>query len=281
MPGLSFLKDRKKIRQACLVIFLVIIFGWLLTADCLSSRPLPGFTTQQDKQDGNLRTGTVTAVYDGDTIRVQFADRKELRVRLIGVDSPEANDERETVRLLAFLAKRFAHFRLHQKKVRLTAGPEQADKFGRLLAFVWTEDGEMFNETVIAEGYAFAYLRYPFDPGLEKRLKAAEAKARRAGKGLWNKDPFVAVQPEEVKAFVGRLVRVRFKCGRSFERGRFRIVQPVAGNFELAIPRTVFYKLSGNLNYKGRTLEVIGFVELFRHVPQIMIGLAEQLKVVR
>ena len=133
--------------------------------------------------------GTVTIVYDGDTVRVRLADRKDERVRLIGIDTPELDDAREQVRLMAFLAKRYTFSRLFQSTVELLPGPEKRDVYGRLLAYIRTADGEMFNETLVQEGYAHAYLKFPFDEAWKTRLKEAESAARRSGKGLWQRSP--------------------------------------------------------------------------------------------
>jgi endonuclease YncB( thermonuclease family) len=98
-------------------------------------------------EEGTLR-GTVVTVHDGDTIRVRLEGGPEETVRLIGVDSQELDDAREAVRFMAFLAKRFAFGRLYRAKVTLLPGPEARDSYGRLLAFVRTADGDLFNVTL-------------------------------------------------------------------------------------------------------------------------------------
>ena len=117
---------------------------------------------------GETLKGKVTAVIDGDTIRVKVPGRGEEKVRLIGVDSQELDDEREPVRLMAFLAKRFVFSRLFQTTVELLPGPEARDDYGRLLAFVRTAGGDVFNVTLVREGYAFAFLKFPFDESLQE-----------------------------------------------------------------------------------------------------------------
>ncbi|MCX6571080.1 MAG: thermonuclease family protein [Candidatus Aminicenantes bacterium] len=222
--------------------------------------------------------GTVTVVYDGDTVRVRLADRKDERVRLIGVDSPELDDAREQVRLMAFLAKRFAFTRLFQSTVELLPGPEERDVYGRLLAYIRTTDGEMFNETLVREGYAYAYLKFPFDEAWKTRLKDAESSARRSGKGLWQKTPYPVIGASEAGGRPGEIVTVRFPCLRSFKRGGFRILEADGAEFDAVIPLGVFKSLPGSLDFSGRTIEATGFVELYKGRPQIMIGVPVQLK---
>ncbi|MBM3304569.1 MAG: hypothetical protein FJY79_01260 [Candidatus Aminicenantes bacterium] len=223
--------------------------------------------------------GTVVYVYDGDTIRVRLNDGGgDRKVRLIGVDCPELDDDREAVRFLAFAARRFTHTRLIQQRVGLIPGPENEDAYGRLLAFVEMEDGTIFNETLVREGFAWAYLKFPFDESLRKRLKAAESEARRAGRGLWRKEPYPVIEPGEAGSRMGEIVTVRFRCARSSDRSRLRILAAEGGGFEAVIPAAVLKGLPGSLEFKGRTLEATGLVEEFRGRPQIMIGVPSQLR---
>jgi micrococcal nuclease len=241
---------------------------------CVAFRPVPAAAAAPRE---TLR-GTVTAVTDGDTIRVRLAGGGDERVRLIGIDSQELDDARERVRLMAFLAKRFAFTRLYRAQVELLPGPEERDSYGRLLAFVRLEDGEMFNVTLVREGYAFAYLKFPFDETLRKELKAAEADARQNGRGLWGREPYPVIDAADAARRVGGLLTVRFRCLRSFKRGGFRILEADGAAFDAAIPVEVYRSLPGPLDFEGRMIEVSGLIELYQGRPQIMIGVPLQLK---
>ncbi len=220
----------------------------------------------------------VTAVYDGDTVRVRLESGEESRVRLIGVDSPEIGDDRESVRMMAFLAKRFSYLKLYGKTVVLTFGSELRDSYGRLLAFVGVDGEGTFNEILIREGYAFAYLKFPFDDLLMDRHKKAEVEAREAGRGLWRRDPWPLVGPEEAGRCEGRIVSVRFLCFRSFDRGRFRILDSGSPGFQAVIPLELLAVFPGSLSFENHTLLVTGIVERYRGKPQIMIGVPLQIK---
>jgi len=222
--------------------------------------------------------GTVVTVHDGDTVRVRLDGGPEETVRLIGVDSQELDDAREAVRLMAFLAKRFAFGRLYRAKVTLLPGPETRDSYGRLLAFVRTADGDLFNATLVREGYAFAFLKFPFDEALRKELKAAEAEARQAGRGLWRKEPYPVITAAEAARFVGGIFTVKFRCLRSFKRGGFHLLEADGAAFDAAIPLSVYRSLPGSLDFEGRTIEATGIIELYKGRPQIMIGVPVQLR---
>ena len=222
--------------------------------------------------------GTVVSVIDGDTIRVRLDGRADEKVRLIGVDSPELDDARESVRFMAFLAKRFAFSRLYQTPVELLPGPEARDSYGRLLAFVRTADGGIFNLTLVREGYATAFLKFPFDETLRQELKAAEGEARRAGRGLWAREPYQVKSAAEAGRHVGEVLTVRFRCLRSFKRGGFCLLEADGAAFDAAVPLEVFRALPGPLDLAGRTIEATGLVETYKGRPQIMIGVPIQLK---
>jgi micrococcal nuclease len=243
-------------------------------AVCLLLRTFPAPAPADDEP---LR-GMVITVYDGDTVRVRLAGRSDEKVRLIGVDSLELDDARETVRLMAFLAKRFTHSRLFRSTVDLLPGPEKRDDYGRLLAFVRTADGDIFNVILVREGFALALLRFPFDEALRKEIKAAETEARLAGRGLWKKEPHEVIGAAEAGRRVGEILTVRFRCLRSYKRSGFRLLEAEGAAFDAAIPLEVFRALPGPLDFEGRRLEATGFVEIYKGRPQIMIGLPVQLK---
>jgi Staphylococcal nuclease homologue len=82
-------------------------------------------------------------------------------------------------RAQAFLTTRFLG-----KTVTLAFDQQRRDRYGRTLAYVCL-DGRSVNETIIREGYGFAYVKYPFRADLMARFPAAERAARAAGLGLW------------------------------------------------------------------------------------------------
>jgi len=253
----------------------LIIFSELLFVPCLQRAAAGG----QAPQFSETLTGTVIYVYDGDTIKVRLDSGGEKRVRLIGVDAPEFDDPREDLRFSAFLAHRFAAWKLSQKPVRLVRDREKEDVYGRLLAYVWTDERTMFNEILVREGYASAYLKFPFDEAIKNRLREAEAEARQAEKGIWRVKPWPVVGPAEARVRLGQVVTVRFRCVRSFKRGRFRVLVPDEGEFEAVIPTDVLAALPGSLDFERRALEVTGLIEEFKARPRIMIGLPVQVKI--
>lgn len=126
----------------------------------------------------------VTSVVDGDTIDVAQGTQKE-RVRLIGVDTPETHDPRKPVQCFGEAAAAYTKQLLQNKDVRLAPDPENSDrdKYQRLLRYVYLPNGTLVNARLIADGYGFAYVVFPFTK-LEE-FRALEAQARQNNQGLW------------------------------------------------------------------------------------------------
>ena len=62
---------------------------------------------------------------------------------------------------------------------------DSIDKYGRTLAYVWTELGRLFNLDMIADGYAHEYTYYvPYR--YQQEFKAAQSDARTQERGLWS-----------------------------------------------------------------------------------------------
>lgn len=128
---------------------------------------------------------TIIEVYDGDTIAVDMAGTTE-KVRLIGIDTPETVDPRKPVQCFGPESSTYTHILLKGKKVRLVADPlsTNRDRYDRLLRYAYLADGTFYNAHLIQEGYARAYVGFPFTKSnsfMDLQQKAAQTK-----KGLWS-----------------------------------------------------------------------------------------------
>jgi len=127
----------------------------------------------------------VSRVVDGDTIEVTKNGIKE-KVRLIGVNTPETVDPRKKVECFGKEASAYAKEILMNQKVTVVSDSTQdtRDRYGRLLAYVYREDGLFVNKHMIEEGYAYEYT-YKAPYLFQKEFKEAQLKAQTEGKGLW------------------------------------------------------------------------------------------------
>ena len=125
-------------------------------------------------------TAICTRTVDGDTIIVNIAGVKE-RVRLIGVDTPETKHPRKPVQYFGKEASMFIANTVEGKKVRLEFDQNQRDKYKRLLAYVYLEDGTFLNAEIIKKGYGHAYAKFLFKYMNEFRNYEREARIRKRG----------------------------------------------------------------------------------------------------
>lgn len=159
---------------------------------------------------GDARGGRVlvTDVVDGDTVHAGRGWRRTT-VRLIGVDAPETVHPEKPVQFYGPEASEFTTKSLTGKWVRLEFELlEQIDAYGRLLAYIFLEDGTLFNRELVRQGYARAYTRFPFRYKDEFRL--AQAEARAAGRGLWvgHTRRVISANPPEGKLIGNRRSKV-------------------------------------------------------------------------
>jgi len=139
-------------------------------------------------------------VVDGDTIAIVYHGHKE-KIRLLGIDTPESRENRralyqakrthkdiETIIGLGRQAKEHLRELLAgYKKVCLVYDQNRRrDRYGRLLAYVYTPDGEFLNKLMLQDGYAYLLTRYPLEPKYEQVLRQAFREAVEKGRGLWS-----------------------------------------------------------------------------------------------
>src|SRR5918995_5551224 len=142
-----------------------------------------GASAQEEEEVEYDETVTVERIVDGDTIRIDPAVDGIDEVRLIGVDTPETKDPDCDVQPYGPEALTFTRDELQGEEVDLEFDQDREDRYDRLLAYVYLDD-EMFNETLLEEGYAQVYIVSPNDE-YEARFREAQEKAQAAELGIW------------------------------------------------------------------------------------------------
>ena len=125
--------------------------------------------------------GRVVVVTDGDTIKVLSASNIQTKIRLDGIDAPEKSQPFGGSSKKA-LAKKIAG-----RDVLVLS--KEKDRYGRAIGVVMV-DGRNINREMVAEGYAWAYLKYLTD----QRVIELESEAKALRAGLW------ALQPDQIQA---------------------------------------------------------------------------------
>jgi micrococcal nuclease len=99
-------------------------------------------------EKGELWSGYVKNVVDGDTIDVRFNIYGVQRVRLVGIDTPEIGEEGYEE------AKEFLNETCMWEEVKIDVDDkEQYDSYYRILAVVYVNETNL-NEKLVREGYA-------------------------------------------------------------------------------------------------------------------------------
>lgn len=136
----------------------------------------------------------VVDVVDGDTIKVVKRGRSET-IRLIGIDTPETVAPGEPVECFGPQASAAMTSLVLGKRVSLEDDQSQdvIDRYGRRLAFIWTEDqrgrpAKLVQWQMVNRGLASEYT-YEDPHAWVDELQAAQAKAQRNDVGLWAKCP--------------------------------------------------------------------------------------------
>jgi micrococcal nuclease len=128
----------------------------------------------------------VVRVVDGDTVRIDLNGVEEA-ARLIGLNTPETVAPNRPVECFGTEASARAHELLDNQIMYFETDDTQdtRDRYGRVLGYLWSEDGRLFNMQMIAEGYAYEYT-YDAAYKYQSQFKAAQRDAEAESRGLWS-----------------------------------------------------------------------------------------------
>lgn len=161
-----------------LIIVLILVFVGYIKTSTNENKDI------DDSQVNGIsnQTYTVLDIVDGDTIKASEIGT----IRLIGVDTPETVDPRKEVQCFGIEASNKTKEFLTNKNIRLEYDLTQGmtDKYGRILAYVYREDGLFINLELIKQGYAYEYT-YSVPYKYQTEFKQAQANARASLLGLW------------------------------------------------------------------------------------------------
>lgn len=129
----------------------------------------PGYSYQKVKK-----------VYDGDTVLLMNGQK----VRFLGINTPEVEGRHKSAEPGGEEAKNWLSGKLENKKIRMEKDVEKKDKYGRLLAHVFTEDGTHLNLELVKAGLATVNIHPPNLKYVGEFLAMQEI-AENAEHGLW------------------------------------------------------------------------------------------------
>jgi len=155
-------------------IFFILILSVISPAFGIKERYSP------PDNKGAGKTVLVEKIYDGDTISA-FVNGHFEKIRLIGIDAPEMDQRpwgkkaRECLRSVISAAN---------SKISLEYDIERRDKYGRILAYIWTQHRQMINEEMMKNGCAVLFT-FPPNVRYAERFRAAQKKAQEHKAGIW------------------------------------------------------------------------------------------------
>ena len=204
-------------------------------------------------------------MHDGDTVRLSDGRK----VRLLGIDTPELARKGKPAQAFALQAKQALQDIVEPGygKVSLQTGVEKRDKYGRLLAHLFSPDGQNINASLIRQGLAIAYTTPP-NTAFSECYHQVEQQARDAGRGFWTLAKYRPVKDDDLlDSDTGfHLVRFKVKTTSTSARGwwlqgkhiKVHIRKRDFANFDPAWLQAL----------RGRTVLVRGWLHPDRYKPE-------------
>ena len=161
---------------SCLALLIALLF---------SAGQLPaewaevlGLESESGQNESSL--SRVARVVDGDTVELENGEK----VRYTGINTPETVKPDGPIECFGQEASAKNKELVDGKTVRLERDISDRDKYGRLLRYVYLEDGTFVNDLLVREGYAYASA-FPPDVKFADQFRAAQSEARDHKRGLW------------------------------------------------------------------------------------------------
>lgn len=160
-------------------LVLVYLLFTLVPAAC----SLPGARPAGAETDSTATLYFVEEVIDGDTFILEDGEK----VRLIGIDAPETpHSYKQRNFYYGIEAKAYLKDLIESREVKLEFDVEKRDRYGRLLAYAWLDNGLFINAHLIEEGYA-RVVTFPPNVKYHDQLNRLEDAAKKNKRGLWKK----------------------------------------------------------------------------------------------
>ena len=183
----------KTFGQSILAIVAIVAACWYaisiidVDATLAPSAPAPAAPADSSAVEGipsDATEATVNYVHDGDTLFLDTPSDSNLKVRLLGVDTPEVGDNLECY---GNEARDYLRSVLREgSTVYVVADVSPLDQYGRSLLFVYTADGVLANYELVSQGYAESVF-IGDNRVFEREFESAEDEAQGAGAGMWGR----------------------------------------------------------------------------------------------
>lgn len=202
---------------------------------CLSLIAATGFSSARAacNADHFDLTTNIKYIVDGDTIKIESGER----VRLIGINTPELGHNGQKPDAFALAAKNRLTRLIYQQnnQIKLRYDTQKRDKYHRLLAHVYLNNGVSISEWLLEQGLA-TRLTVPPNTWQLPCYQAAEKRAQLAGRGIWSLPDYQPVESTTLKPGQRGFRLVRGKVVR-IGHSKKSVWLNLAGNTALRIDR--------------------------------------------
>ena len=165
-----------------LFLVMTILF---LSGCALDSEPDDPQTGIPQPDEAKVTEATVERVIDGDTVKVRLKNGQTEDVRFLLIDTPETVNPEKPVQPYGPEASRFTKEALPAgSEVLLERDESKADRYGRLLAYVWA-DGKMINQELLRKGLARVAYIYEPDTRYVETFQEIEDETKEEKLGIW------------------------------------------------------------------------------------------------
>ncbi len=210
------------------MLTVTLAFSLILSSSLVAA---PAVTQAASYPKGAV-AATIAKEVDGDSIYVRLHGKK-VEIRMLLIDTPETHDPRYGVEPYGPTASAFAKKELPVgSHIRLQEGVKghRYDKYHRLLAFIYTARGHLYNYDVIRAGYArVAYVYKPNTQHLSS-LRAAQNAAKKKKLGIWKIKGYVTTggYRYQVHTLKKPTTAYRISGGLTVSRGQYASVTVAA-----------------------------------------------------
>lgn len=205
----------------------------------------------------NIRPGygyyRVKKIFDGDTVLLTDGQK----VRLLGINAPEVAHRNHPAEPGGEEATQWLTLHVAQQKIRLEMDVEKKDKYGRILAHVFTERGVHINLELVKYGLATVAL-HPPNLLYSRVLLAAQDSAEKAGLGIWRRPYFARKSYRDIrdtrgwKRVVGKVMHIKHTPYNSY--------LAFSDDFSLKVARRDAKLFPTLKTYLGHTIEARGWL---------------------
>lgn len=233
---------------------------------------------------GSGREGYTVAesAVDGDTIKLRDGEK----VRYLGIDSPEKGEP-----FYEEAKRRNAGF-VEGKNVKLIVCDEEPrDRYGRTLAWVYTDESLLVNSVLLREGLGKLMIIPPCGLEKEKELRRIEKEAQAARRGIWGlksgnvSNGRVVIPAQDAMWHIGEAVSVKGRV-KYVLRAKETIYVNFGSRrdgFTAVIFKSSFdaFSLAGlnPMDLTGRVVTVKGVVRKYGNRAEIIVKLPTQIEI--